>query len=51
MTAAASYAWFAQVICANYFHLKARNAQMQEINSGRPAPIRFAVYSIFRRSA
>ncbi|CAJ1398106.1 unnamed protein product [Effrenium voratum] len=37
-----------QVICANYFHLKARNAQMQEINSGRPAPIRFAVYSIFR---
>ena len=37
-----------QVLCANYFHLKARNAQMQEINSGRPAPIRFALYSMFR---
>ena len=38
----------AQVLCANYFHLKARNAQMQEINSGRPAPIRFALYYLFR---
>ncbi|CAK9078004.1 unnamed protein product [Durusdinium trenchii] len=38
----------AQVLCANYFHLKARNLQMQEISSGRPAPIRYALYSMFR---
>eukprot|EP00913_Durusdinium_trenchii_P002821 g2612.t1 len=36
----------AQVLCANYFHLKARNLQMQEISSGRPAPIRYALYSM-----
>ncbi|CAE7864183.1 unnamed protein product [Symbiodinium sp. KB8] len=38
----------AQILCANYFHLKARNLQMQEIGSGRPAPIRYALYSMFR---
>eukprot|EP00931_Biecheleriopsis_adriatica_P036553 TRINITY_DN21047_c0_g1_i1.p1 TRINITY_DN21047_c0_g1~~TRINITY_DN21047_c0_g1_i1.p1 ORF type:complete len:657 (-),score=109.08 TRINITY_DN21047_c0_g1_i1:38-2008(-) len=38
----------AQVLCQNYFYLRARNAQGQEIRRGKEAPIYYALYSLFR---
>eukprot|EP00930_Biecheleria_cincta_P060512 TRINITY_DN46151_c0_g1_i1.p1 TRINITY_DN46151_c0_g1~~TRINITY_DN46151_c0_g1_i1.p1 ORF type:complete len:657 (-),score=85.06 TRINITY_DN46151_c0_g1_i1:55-2025(-) len=38
----------AQILCQNYFYLRARNAQGFELRSGKTAPIWYALYSMFR---
>eukprot|EP00928_Gymnodinium_smaydae_P017577 TRINITY_DN16720_c0_g1_i1.p1 TRINITY_DN16720_c0_g1~~TRINITY_DN16720_c0_g1_i1.p1 ORF type:complete len:653 (-),score=125.55 TRINITY_DN16720_c0_g1_i1:106-2064(-) len=38
----------AQILCQNYFHLKATNAQGQELSHGIKNPLWYALYSLFR---
>jgi len=37
-----------QVLCHNYFLLKARTEQNQELNTGKQSPLAYAIYSLFR---
>lgn len=38
----------AQILCQNYFSLKARNEQGQELNHGKQNPLSYAVWSLVR---
>lgn len=37
----------AQILCYNYFKLRARNAAGQELNHGQRSPVWYALYSLF----